>query len=216
MIKTGVISDTHSQYNKITIPKCDLFIHCGDFDVYHYNYKSSQAVELKSLISWLKKIDAKYKIVIAGNHDRYISTHGKVARAFFEEAGVIYLENETVIIEGKTIFGSPYTPVFGNWSFMKKRGKEMTEVWDKMPDDVDILITHGPPFHILDKTIDCQMAGCVDLAKRINEVKPKYHFFGHIHEGYGNTIYNNTHYYNCSVLDENYKLVHPPTMIDIY
>ena len=83
------------------------------------------------------------------------------------------------------IYGSPQTPSFGmGWAFNKKRDK-MHEHWQKIPEDVDIIVTHGPPKGILDLSHDRdnQLERCGDeaLRKRIIQIKPRLVCFGHIH-----------------------------------
>lgn len=97
----------------------------------------------------------------------------------------IYLQDTAVRIDGLSVYGSPWTPQFMGWAFEVPRGKEMRKIWSRIPDKTDILITHGPPHLILDRTEDDQHVGCVDLARRVGEVLPFFHIFGHIHPAYG-------------------------------
>jgi hypothetical protein len=66
----------------------------------------------------------------------------------------IYLENEFTIVHGYKIYGSPLTPEFCGWAFMYQTDEEAKKNWEKVPDDVDILVTHGPPYG---KEIENQM-----------------------------------------------------------
>lgn len=79
-----------------------------------------------------------------------------------------------------------------------------------IPEETDVLITHGPPFGILDRTISGLEVGCEDLLKTIKKLKPKFHLFGHIHEAYGEENGINTTFINGSLLDEHYNLVNAP------
>jgi Icc-related predicted phosphoesterase len=99
-------------------------------------------------------------------------------------SNAIYLEDSYVTIENIKIYGSPWQPRFGkNWGFNLERGEELKEKWEKIPDDIDILITHGPPESILDKTDQGLSVGCDQLFEFVMEkIKPKIHIFGHIHE----------------------------------
>lgn len=84
-----------------------------------------------------------------------------------------------------------------------------------IPEDTDILITHGPPMGILDRVErDNQNVGCELLLEKIQEIKPKINVFGHIHEGYGYISNGNTHFINASVLDGRYVLNNKPITID--
>jgi Icc-related predicted phosphoesterase len=115
-----------------------------------------------------------------------------------------YLQDQSVIIEGLKFYGSPWQPTFHNWAFNKDRGEKIKTEWDKIPSDTDVLITHGPPFGILDKTVDNEKVGCEELLLAVNRIKPKIHIFGHIHENYGEIKLNGTHFINPSSCDYNY------------
>ena len=103
---------------------------------------------------------------------------------FFDKNGIIYLQDSEVIIEGFKFYGSPYTPAFNDWYFMKKRDK-LHEIWQKIPEDTNVLITHGPPKGMLDLSEDrdgkLEICGDKALFKRVMIIKPKYHLFGHVH-----------------------------------
>jgi Icc-related predicted phosphoesterase len=159
-----------------------MIIHSGDCSNPRDPYNNEP--EVRDFIDWYKEIPVKYKIYVAGNHDTSIEK-GLVTKKDFEDAGIIYLENESVVIEGIKIFGSPHTPNFGNWAFMKERTK-LERFWRlAIDEDVNIVVTHGPPKGILDKSYDQRnnMEACGDksLLNRILEVQPSYSLFGHIH-----------------------------------
>lgn len=128
---------------------------------------------------------------------------------------VFYLCDTGITIEGINIWGSPITPTFFNWAFNRDRGSNIAKYWDKIPQNTDILITHGPPSGILDRTISGSNAGCGDLLKKIELIKPKYHLFGHIHEAYG--VYETAHttFINGSILDEDYRISNPSVSFNI-
>ena len=177
------ISDTHTYHDLLKIPLgLDMIIHSGDCSNPRDPYNNEP--EVRDFIDWYKEIPVKYKIYVAGNHDTSIEK-GLVTKKDFEDAGIIYLENESVVIEGIKIFGSPHTPNFGNWAFMKERTK-LERFWRlAIDEDVNIVVTHGPPKGILDKSYDQRnnMEACGDksLLNRILEVQPSYSLFGHIH-----------------------------------
>lgn len=159
-----------------------MVIHSGDCSNPRDPYNNEP--EVRGFIDWYKELPIKHKIYVAGNHDSSIEK-GLVTKKDFADNGIIYLENDYTVIGGIKIFGSPYTPNFGNWSFMKERHK-LERLWrDAIPDNTDILVTHGPPKGILDKSEnrDHQLECCGDksLLNRILEVNPSYHLFGHIH-----------------------------------
>lgn len=118
-----------------------------------------------------------------------------------------YLEDSSVCIEGINFYGSPVTPFFYDWAFNCERGEKIKQYWDKIPENTDVLITHGPPFGILDKTTTGEIVGCEELAKAVNRIQPKVHIFGHIHEEYGMIAKGETTYINASLLNERYHYV---------
>jgi Icc-related predicted phosphoesterase len=124
------------------------------------------------------------KIYVAGNHDTSIAV-GLVKPRFFENNGIIYLQDQEVVIDGVKFYGSPWTPSFGNWGFMKKRHK-LHDIWTQIPEDTDVLITHGPPKGVRDLTLnrdnELEQVGDISLVKRIVNLKLKLHCFGHIHD----------------------------------
>jgi Icc-related predicted phosphoesterase len=177
-MKIVLISDTHNQHEKINLPDGDMLIHAGDVS------NSGTLTEILNFLEWFSQLDFRHKIFIAGNHDFLLE---KTNPSRIIPHGVVYLQDSLVEIEGLRIYGSPYTPKFFDWAFMKYRGEEMREVWGLIQENIDILLTHGPPFKILDKTEGGEHSGCEELLFRVAEIKPRIHAFGHIHEAYGTT-----------------------------
>lgn len=208
-MKIVFISDTHGRHNLLDLPDGDLIIHAGDV--------SSRGTrdEVTEFLSWFKKLDFKHKIFIAGNHDFFFElAETEDIKALISD-NVIYLNDNGVEVEGLNIWGSPIQPWFNNWAFNRKRGKEIKEYWNKIPNNLDILITHGPPKGILDKTISGESVGCEDLYNTILEVKPKVHVYGHIHEAYGEESRHGVRFINASVLNVEYQMVNLPVTISI-
>ena len=125
------------------------------------------------------------------------------------------MNDSGITIEGLKIWGSPIQPTFYDWAFNRKRGAEINKHWKLIPPDTDILITHGPPFQILDKTTSECHVGCDMLLNKINQIKPKLHVFGHIHEGYGMIQKNETIFVNASSVNIRYQLVNAPIVLEI-
>ncbi|MDN3606768.1 metallophosphoesterase family protein [Kaistella yonginensis] len=204
-MKIVFISDTHGQHRKLkNLPKADLIIHGGDVS------KLGQAHEVEDFIHWFLRLDYAHKIFIAGNHDFYFEDY---SRDFIQKkltSNCHYLCDSGVEIEGVKIWGSPVTPTFFNWAFNVDRGKPIQKYWNMIPSNTDILVTHGPVGGILDGTTSNINAGCDDLLKTVNRVKPKFHLFGHIHEAYGEEKVNETTFVNGSLLNEYYNLVNSP------
>ena len=127
----------------------------------------------------------------------------------------IYLEDQSLQIFGYKIYGSPWqTPHL--WAAFQRNSDTLKQIWSKIPDDVDILMTHGPPYKQLDKTRKGVDTGCPHLLKEVlTRVKPILHCFGHIHESYGASSYDDVLFINSAFCDSRYKPVQPPFIIDL-
>lgn len=181
------LSDTHGFHGMLPAERfhdVDVVIHSGDCSNYRDPYRNAN--EVKDFLAWYSSIPVKYKIYVAGNHDTSIERR-LVAPVDIKAAGITYLENESVTIEGIKFYGSPITPTFGDWAFMKSRAKTH-EIWQQIPDDTDVLIVHGPPKGIRDLSFDrnnnLEMCGDLSLMKRCFALKDtlKLVCFGHIHD----------------------------------
>ena len=182
-MKIWHFSDTHTYHGLLNIPDdIDIAIFSGDSSNPRDPYTNEQEV-LNFLVWFGMEVKAKYKIYVAGNHDTSIEARF-VRKDKFKKYDIIYLENESVEIEGLKIWGSPYTPEFCNWSFMRVRNK-IGKIWDSIPDDTNIIIVHGPPKGILDLSYDrtgkLEFCGCGALKKRVLKIEPDLCLFGHIH-----------------------------------
>ena len=234
-IRFVTISDTHKKHRALSksnmLPKGDVIIHAGDFT------SIGGIKEVKDFCDWFGSLPYKYKIVIAGNHDLSLDKGWyeidqnwkslglpKIATSCSGEAieimrsckKIIYLEESEVEVEGYKIFGSPYQPEFCNWAFNLERGEKCDERWNNIPTDTDILITHGPPLGHGDRCKHGHRAGCFDLLRHVqNRIKPKYHVFGHIHEGYGTSTNGATTFINASTCNYQYRPLQLPIVFDL-
>lgn len=205
------ISDTHSLHRRVPdIPNGDVLIHAGDC------LGTGTLSDVQDLNDWLGTLPHKHKLVIAGNHDWVFQE----APAFAIEAltNATYLEDSGTDIEGIHFWGSPWTPTFMNWAFMRDRGQPINDQWEKIPDGTDVLITHGPPMGIGDRVslgFKDEHVGCIDLLHRVRRLSLKAHVFGHIHEGYGECLQANTRFVNASTCTERYEPSNPPIILDI-
>ena len=121
----------------------------------------------------------------------------------------VYLQDSAVQIENLTIYGSPWQPWFFDWAFNLKRGPDLAEKWSQIPSNTDILLTHGPPYKIGDKTSRGEHVGCRELLKTVQKLNLKYHCFGHIHEDPGKWEVNGTVFINASTCNLNYRPTNP-------
>jgi Icc-related predicted phosphoesterase len=182
-MKVWHISDTHGLHDGLSIPSdIDLVIHSGDATNSRDTHENS--IEMLRFLNWFHSLPIPYKVFVAGNHDVSIERCGYLLQDM-KELGITYLKNESVTICGKKLWGSPYTPSYGNgWAWNLSRAK-IAMVWAMIPDDTDILITHGPPKGVLDYALDpgdqIVSVGDSSLDNAIKLIKPKYCLFGHIH-----------------------------------
>ena len=181
-MKIWHISDTHTYHGLLNTPEnIDMVIHSGDATNPKDPYLSED--EMQNFIYWYSLLPIKHKVFVAGNHDVCIERNF-IKKDDFERAGIIYLENDFVEIEGIKIWGSPVTPTFGEWAFMKARHKTH-ELWQQIPDDTDIVVVHGPPANVLDLSYNrenkLEFCGDTALRKRLLDINPKLVCFGHIH-----------------------------------
>jgi len=193
-----IISDTHSLHHSLKVPEeIDIVIHGGDCS--NWRDPARNSVEVNDFMDWFSKLPIPIKIYVPGNHDTSIE-----AGMIVVPDNIIMLINQAVTIEGIHIYGSPVTPAFGHgWAYNVKRlSDQMKYHWDNIPDDTDILITHSPPKNVLD-LVEYEHAGCELLGIRVQEINPKLHIFGHIHEQRGEIYlsrYGRTLFLNATVV----------------
>ena len=213
-MKICFISDTHSHHREINVPKdIDLLVHCGDFSTY-----IGEVNVLRDFNKWLGEIPLPIdrKIVIAGNHDTMFENNYNLSK--LEIFNATYLQDEFVKVDGVKIYGSPWTPNFCSWAFMYERNSvQAYNKWRSIPEDIDVLVTHGPPYGILDAVPDRHPSvGCEVLAERISQLKSlKVHAFGHIHNSFENSTqeHNGVIFVNASTFDEDHMPVQDKKVI---
>lgn len=209
MTKIVALSDQHMNF--FDVPEGDILIVAGDM-----TYRG-QPSEVKAFSIWLESQKSKFKhrIFIAGNHDFGFQDNKDEMISYFDE-DVIYLEHEACEVEGIKIFGSPYTPPFYNWAFMRNE-YILERLYGVIPDDTELLITHGPPHRILDQVPSGEQAGSYALYDRIKSLKKlKHHIFGHIHtQGGKHEQIFGVNFYNVAVLNDAYKQSSGATVIEL-
>jgi Icc-related predicted phosphoesterase len=207
-------SDTHNLHDKVILPPCDISIFAGDYS------GRGNRLETYHFFKWYsRQSQCRYKVMTVGNHDICFDhnhdeeTHGNkwIVSLLEQFPNIILLDNRSEIIEGIKIWGSPATPWYHGkrWAFNYK-GDDIKHIWKDIPNDTDIIVTHGPVYGILDKIHTGEDVGCPYLLEKIKEVKPKFHICGHIHEGYGLLVKENTTFVNCSIVDLEYDAVNSP------
>jgi len=222
-MRITVISDTHTKHGLIPLtdlPGGDLLIHAGD--IMNSGYNKNDILDFCTWFHSLEQYDKK--IFIAGNHDRMFENHPEgveeLLNIYFD---IDYLQDEAYDLydmdtdTSTKIYGSPWQPEFYAWAFnLPKNSLQLAAKWEAIPDNTDILITHGPAFETLDTVVGrpWDNLGCELLAQRIEVIKPKIHVCGHIHSGYGYVFKDGTHFFNAAVLDEQYEYTQKPMTFD--
>jgi Icc-related predicted phosphoesterase len=212
------ISDSHTKHEKLNgfLFGGDLLLCAGDIS------SRGSITELENFFKWFDGIDNyDTKVFIAGNHDfGFQDENEKIKGLLTGYKTIEYLQDERMDLfdeedQQLVIYGSPWQPEFHNWAFNLPRGEKIKEKWDLIPNDVDILITHGPPFSKLDYVPYNNInVGCEELLLKVQQIKPKIHLFGHIHEGSGYVFDGNTHYINAAVLNGRYEFRNKPITVD--
>ncbi len=181
-MKIWHISDTHMNHGQLVIPDgIDMVIHSGDASNWKDPFRNES--ELRAFIDWFATLPIPHKVFVPGNHDTSLEK-GLITRELIESRGIHLLLSEEKEINGLRVWGSPFTPRYGDWSYMKDRGT-INRLWDLIPDGIDVLVTHGPPYSILDATIrrdhEHDLCGDSALFKAVSRVSPRLMCFGHIH-----------------------------------
>eukprot|EP00794_Sanderia_malayensis_P000455 gene455-1097_t len=207
-IRFVCISDTHSKHKSLldNLPEGDVLLHAGDFT---FEGSRNEITEFCSFLTIIKPL-YKHIVVIAGNHELTFDQMLMNGGGFSAERGdqdateefkdilrkhCIYLEDEETELYGIKIYGTPWQPRHRGWAFNVPRGEPLLKIWNKIPDDTDILLCHGPPLGHGDFSKHNVRAGCVELLATIQDrVKPKYAVFGHIHEAQNEKKHSKTYF----------------------
>lgn len=221
-MKFVCISDTHTKHRQLDMPEGDVLLHSGDICFAHKGDIYTEEKHIRDFNDWLGELDYKHKIVCAGNHD-FILEDKVRAKELLTNA--TYLDQELIEIEGFRIYGEPRQPEFCSWAFNVSR-KNMEHVWELVPENVDILVTHGPPHGFADEANDIHAyppkiirVGCKHqrtmIDSRLTTSPFKLVVCGHIHSGYGQHQNGPTRIVNASVVNERYNAVNKPIVVEL-
>jgi hypothetical protein len=230
------ISDTHNlplhQRGELVVPDGDVLVHCGDGTM------SGDREEISKFAAWFRLFPHKHKVFVPGNHDwgfhiayENWRDSGKLDALLTIDWAHMLIDKE-LVIDGVKFYGSPWQPEFCNWAFNLPRGPQLRAVWDKIPTDTVVLVTHTPPMGILDEVQSIKYVydkqkghmdkrrvnehvGCADMLNAVRRIKPKVHAFGHIHGAYGRKEIDGTTFINASIADESYTMTHAPIVVEL-
>jgi predicted phosphohydrolase len=215
MTKLVCISDTHSYHRKVVVPDGDILICAGDI-----TWRGELTI-IADFCNWLQELPHSNKVVVFGNHelDTQSGPNRGVALQMVKDAGAIYLEDSGCKINELEIYGSPYQPYFNDWEYnLPRDGKELREKWNQIPETVSVLVTHGPPYGVLDGVDRVhEPQGCKLLKKRVKELSNlKLHVFGHMHKSGGQMLeIVGVKYVNAAICDDSYSPCRKPVVVEI-
>lgn len=195
-------SDTHNQHKSLgNLPEADVIIHSGDV-----SFAGTKA-EFYDFLNWFLSLDYKYKIFIGGNHDSFLERKSRKDIQKILPKNCHYLRHSGVTIESKKFWG---VPMFVSEDIDGSYFEKIKQI----PKNTDVLITHRPPLGILD--LDGKINfGCAGLLQKVLDIKPEFHFFGHIHNAYGTEKSIHTAFSNASILNGNYEFQNLPVVFEI-
>jgi predicted phosphohydrolase len=197
------LSDSHSQHRSLpAFPVVDMIIHSGDVSF------AGESGEIMDFIDWFGSLDCKYRIFIAGNHDFCLDGKDAGRIQKFLPENMYYLYNSGIIIDGVRFWGIPY------FISCELRPEKYWQGLSSIPVNTDVLITHRPPFEILDTGCFGNM-GCPCLLETVRRIRPRYHLFGHIHDAYGTVQNEDTTFINGAVMNDSYVIVNDPVVFEI-
>jgi Icc-related predicted phosphoesterase len=198
-----IVADTHRQHRALTISACDILIHCGDFCSFELEDKAT----LKDIDDWFAEAPAKHVVCVGGNHDFLLQSRE------FRFAHATLLEDSGIEIDGISIYGAPWCPDLSGFAYYATE-EQLIEKWRQIPSGVDLLITHTPPFGILDVPSSGGIhLGCPHLRDELQRIQPRMHVFGHVHASHGTYCEGATRFVNAAVVGgREFEVRHTPTM----
>ena len=210
-----VTSDTHGKHDDLPLLTGDVLIHCGDFCD---GFKPDR-LDLDRIDDWFGRQKFQHVLCTGGNHDF-------VAQDRDEEIGnkndrvplfqnATYLVDSGITINGVKFYGAPWVPMLERWAYYLS-DEQLRDKWDQIPVDTDVLITHTPPWYLLDCTRDPTVhCGCSHLASRIADLNLKLHCFGHNHASYGRVEQDGMIYLNASAVNSEFDIANAPHVFDL-
>ena len=211
-MRIAAIGDTHG-HRDWEIPSCDVFIHAGDMSRLGKLQPTVEGVFAKVKTA-LDEGVIKYAVLVPGNHDFCFENSIEACREEIRHPNLFILIDEGITLDGVSFYGTPWTPQFFNWAFMGDEG-QLAEHFSRIPEGLDVLISHGPPRGILDPGWREEHVGSTALAARVEAVKPLHHVFGHLHGAGGQKVEGVTNFYNVAAVDEQYNLMRGCYVFDV-
>jgi len=209
--KIVAITDTHNQHEVLDgkLPEGDVIVHAGDAT------DKGTLDELIPFFDWYGYLPYKHKIYVPGNHDYHIDR--EIIQILCRENNIIYLQNDGRFLQedGKKdlfVYGAPVHPNFTDDT------KDLQDLHQEIPDELDLLITHVPPYGMFDEVCEDFKQKCLgnyQLLQAVQNKKPKYHVFGHVHPGYGRGRRGDTVFVNACICDNRLRPINAPIIFEI-
>ena len=223
LIRFVCVSDTHCRPLQVPIPTGDVLLHTGDFS------RAGSAESIAQFNAWMHSLPHPYKVVIAGNHEHtFHAAHWPMLKQTYKHGfdyfdakklltAAIYLENSACEVFGYRVWGSPWVRAERPGAFALQSDEELEPIYSAVTGPVDILLTHGPAYGVLDCNIEGKYQGSKTISRLITRLKPLVHVCGHIHEGYGEHLAPGavTLSLNASICSVGYEGLNSPLVFDL-
>lgn len=203
------LSDTHELHRELDrLPESDILIHAGD-----WTFFSKKLSAIEDFDGWLSEQPVRKRCILSpGNHEFYLEADA--SRRSLTPSGTVLME-EALSVEGLNIWCSPVTPLYGGAFGISDPAKRAAH-YERIPANTHILVTHGPPYGILDaKAGTTERFGCPELLNAVQRIKPLVHIFGHVHIGYGILQTADTTFINAAVLGPDGDTKNKPILINL-
>jgi hypothetical protein len=231
-MRVVALSDQHGLLPDV--PSCDLLIVAGDvcpdrfgpFMAVHDPYQQ-QAWFDRMVRPWLAAAPATHKLLTWGNHDwcGQVCSFREDSPARARSTDLQILVDEGTAVPSSdgggqvSVWATPWSNRFLRWAFMKDP-RELERVYAAIPGDIDILVSHQPPYGYGDRTFNLdsgrlEHVGSPELLRAIERVQPRLVICGHIHGGFGRYEHQDIPIYNVSIVDERYRHINAPTVIGL-
>jgi 3',5'-cyclic AMP phosphodiesterase CpdA len=199
------LSDQHGRLPPV--PPCDVLVVAGDVcPIADHSERTQREFLEGAFAEWLAGAEAEVVVGIAGNHDLLAENDP----GFMAGLPWTYLLDSGTTACGLALWGTPWCPEFGDWAYMEPDVR-LHRYFDRIPEGLDLLVAHTPPFEVLDLARRGVMAGSQALRDALLRARPAACVFGHIHEGHGVADLEGIHCHNVSVVDHRYVPSHRPT-----
>jgi predicted phosphodiesterase len=207
-LKIALLSDTHELHRSADVPACDLLIHAGD-----WTFFSRRLDQIEDFNEWLGEQHAPLgRILCPGNHETYLERDPSL-KSLTSNGKVLI--SEPYDIHGLKLFATSVVPLLGT-GFGIASAEERSRIYAQIPIETDVLISHGPPYGILDCAPgDSTHQGCRELLKAVRRIRPKLHVFGHVHTGFGLYETEHTLFVNAALLGPHGDIENRPVMLSM-